>query len=189
MKRIIAKPFSSRREPEPEVEEDRPALERPEKPSNIDTHSFASVFDDEQKMARDMSHVPAGTYKGGIRELVVQEPKHDSLCARLKIVVCDHPQYGGIEIPAWFTLGKYLDGNDGHESGWKINKVGRDILYRCLNVLGYESPANFATLVEICREITSEEPGVSFKLVYRGDNSQFTNIVFLRPWEGGEDEG
>jgi hypothetical protein len=77
MKRIIAKPFSSRPEPEPEVEEDRPALERPEKPSNIDTHSFASVFDDEQKMARDRSHVPAGTYKGRIRELVVQEPKHE----------------------------------------------------------------------------------------------------------------
>ena len=131
-----------------------------------------------------MNHVPAGTYKGQIREFVMQAPKNNAQYARLKITVCDHPKYDGAEIVTWFTLGKYSDGSDGSEEGWKINKTGRDILYRSLNVLGYESPANLATLEEICREVTAEEPGVSFKLMYRGDNGQFTNVVFLRPWEG-----
>jgi hypothetical protein len=184
------KPFSSQRETAAAtaVEEEPESVERPEKPfRSVDAHSFVSVFDDEQKKIRDMSHVPAGTYKGRIRELVVQEPRNDSLCARLKIVVCDHSQYGGAEIPAWFTLGKYYDGSDGGESGWKINTVARDILYRGLNVLGYE-PTTFASLVEICREVTEQELGVTFRLMYRGDNGQFTNVVILQPWEGSDDE-
>jgi hypothetical protein len=181
VKQIILRKPPSRRDLELEQVDENLPIERPEKPSpNIDRHSFAAVFDEAEALVRNKvtRRIPPGNYKGRIRELVMQEPLNNARQVRLKIDLCDHPQYGGDEIVTWFSLGKFHDGENGAESGWRINTVARDILYKSLAVLSYE-PTNFASLEEICREVSAEEPVITFKLVYRGDVNQFVNVTIL----------
>ena len=185
--KLIKKSSSLHRESEP-ADEDRMPSEPPENPSeNVDRSSLSAVFNayKQIEMQRVNRRLPEGKrFTGRISELVLQPVRNGSQSVRLKIRIRDDEEWLGEQIVGWATLAKLHDGQ------WEINKVGTETVDRWLAVLGHTA-VTFGELESICEEVTSEQPGVDFKVRYGGDEKQFLNITLLQRSEEvfDDDEG